>query len=225
MLKAAWQGLLELLYPYRCPLCKTIVQARPHLCTDCLKIFDIRFVDVRILEHGHIKALIFATHYRQVRKILHTAKFDGRPQGLTALAEGFAQAWTQDHSDLLSEVYGICLSDCRCVIVPTDYKRRLKRGYDIPALLFANWMQGHRLVYENILRRIRFTKPQFELGKQQRRENVLGSVAVIGDVQGQDIILLDDIFTTGASLEEAAKMLRLKGAKSITAIAFASDLD
>lgn len=225
MLRAAWQSLLELLYPYRCPLCSTIVESRPQLCTACQDIFDIRFVDTRVVEGGHLDVLVFITHYKRVRKALHAAKFEGDTKGLQVLSESLAVAWGQEHSVMLGTVYGLDLADCCCVIVPTDYKRRLQRGYDIPELLFAAWMRKHDLRYRNILRRIKFTQPQFELNRQQRRENVLNSVEVITDVRGKNIILLDDIFTTGASMNEAARALRLQGAKSITAIAFASDLD
>lgn len=225
MLRTAWQGLLELLYPYRCPLCSTVVEERPQLCTNCKDIFDIRFVDARVVEGGHLTALIFVTHYQRVRRALHAAKFEGDTKGLQVLSEALALAWIQEHNMMLRDAYGLDLTDSCCVIVPTDYKRRLKRGYDIPEILFAAWMSKQSLPYKNILRRVKFTQPQFELNRKQRRENVLNSVEVIGDVQGKNIILLDDIFTTGASMNEAARALRLKGAKSITAIAFASDLD
>lgn len=225
MLKSAWQGLLELLYPYRCPLCSKIVEDQPQLCVECANIFDIRFVNVRIIEGAHIDALIFITHYQRVRKVLHAAKFEGKTEGVQVLAAALAQAWQQEHSDMLSSVYGVDLANACCVIVPTDYKRRLKRGYDIPELLFKDWMGQNNLSYKNILRRIKLTRPQFELDRQQRRGNVLDSIEAIGDVQNCDVILLDDIFTTGASMNEAARILRLKGVKSITALAFASDLD
>lgn len=225
MLKAAWQGLMELLYPHRCPICLGIVEGKPQLCAECVRIFDIRFVNARIIEDGHIDVLIFLTHYKQVRHALYAAKFENKPQALGILAEAFAQLWQPEHERLLMEVYGISLDECKCVIVPTDYKRRLRRGYDIPELLFASWIECNHLIYKNILRRIRTTSPQFELSRAERRLNVLNSIEVIGDVQGQDIILLDDIFTTGASVNEAARALKLKGARSIVAIAFASDLE
>lgn len=225
MLRAAWQGLLELLYPYRCPLCSKVVEDKPQLCANCADIFDIRFVNARILEQGHVDVLIFVTHYQRIRRALHLAKFEGKTEGIKVLSEALAQAWSTEHSGLLRDVYGIELTAACCVIIPTDYKRRLKRGYDIPEILFGEWLRKNNIDYKNILRRIKFTRPQFELDRQQRRENVLNSVDLIGDVRGLDIILLDDIFTTGASVEEAARVLRLHGAKSVTAIAFASDVD
>lgn len=225
MLKAAWQGLMELLYPHRCPICNQIVEDRPQLCADCVNVFDIRFVNARIIEDGHIDVLIFLTHYKQIRHALYAAKFENNPQALTILAEAFAQVWQTEHEQMLQNVYAVNLSACRCVIVPTDYKRRLRRGYDIPELLFRNWLDCNNLDYKNILRRVRSTSPQFELSRAERRSNVLNSIEVIDEVRGKDIILLDDIFTTGASMNEAARALKLKGAGSIVALAFASDLE
>lgn len=225
MLRSAWQSLLELLYPYRCPICNKIVEAKLQLCSACLSVVDIRFVNADIVADRHIEGLIFGMHYRQIKHVLHAAKFENKPQALTALAAAFAASWSREHSEMLSGVYGVELTDCICVVVPTDYKRRLRRGYDIPELLFAAWMEQECLTYHNILRRIRFTAPQFELNRSERRLNVANSVEAIVDVQGKNVILLDDIFTTGASMNEAARALKLKGARKIVAIAFASDLE
>ena len=56
--------------------------------------------------------------------------------------------------------------------------------------------------------------------KKDRRSNVAGSFQVIGQVKDKHILLVDDIYTTGATMTEAAKVLKQAGAKAVWALAF-----
>lgn len=74
------------------------------------------------------------------------------------------------------------------------------------------------------MQRLRPTKVQWQLCRDERKENVHDAFAVkeTVPVQGKHILLVDDIFTTGATLEACAQALTKKGATSVTGLVIAS---
>ena len=87
------------------------------------------------------------------------------------------------------------------VSVPTDAQRRRERGYDIPEAVFKNALAQNGAWQPDVLARIKPT------------------------VCGKNILLVDDILTTGATLEEAAKTLKNAGAKSVYALTLCGSLE
>ncbi len=65
------------------------------------------------------------------------------------------------------------------------------------------------------------SKDQRELGRTQREENLAGTMRAIQDVSGLDLLLVDDVVTTGSSVREATRTLLAAGAASVTACALA----
>ncbi|QJA05589.1 ComF family protein [Thermosulfurimonas marina] len=98
--------------------------------------------------------------------------------------------------------------------VPLSPKRRRTRGFNQAALL-ARWAFGG---FEEILARRRETLPQSELPARERRRNVRGAFGLRKpqDLSGKHILLVDDIFTTGATAEECARVLKRAGALRVT---------
>jgi len=74
-----------------------------------------------------------------------------------------------------------------------------------------------------LLKRTKFTLTQTGLDKKEREKNIKGVFKVSRDeaVDGQNIILVDDVYTTGSTLNECAKTLRKAGAKEIAALTLA----
>jgi len=111
--------------------------------------------------------------------------------------------------------------------VPLSAQRLAERGYN-PAQLLARELARQlaaRPVRTDVLRRVRHTPPQHGLPRAERLKNVRGVYAVdppkASWLQGRRVALVDDVMTTGASLREAAAVLRAAGAAHITAMAFA----
>ena len=114
------------------------------------------------------------------------------------------------------------LSDNMLLIpVPTDTSRFKARGYDVPTGIFKQWGEREELIWCEALERVLPTVPQYGLNKNKRRQNVKNCFSVCGNVRGKDIFLVDDIFTSGATMDEAAKTLKRAGAAKIWALAFA----
>jgi ComF family protein len=109
------------------------------------------------------------------------------------------------------------------VAVPLHPTRLRERGYNQSALLARQLSQATGLpVVEGCLRRVRVTVPQIDLTAAQRRENVTGAFDCADDrLAGQRVLLIDDVYTTGATLEACAAAVRAHGARSVWALALA----
>ncbi len=108
--------------------------------------------------------------------------------------------------------------------VPLHAKRLRQRGFN-QALLLAHRMSerhGLPLVYDNLIRQ-RSTRPQVELKGDERIKNVKGAFTLRqpGKVEEKNIILVDDVFTTGATMNECAQVLKQAGATHVTAFTLA----
>lgn len=105
------------------------------------------------------------------------------------------------------------------VPVPLHPKRRRDRGFNQAELFAKRLDRRFKVVWGNILVRQRYTKPQVELGKNQRVANVKDAFTVSpfikGKVAGRNFLLIDDVFTTGSTIFECAKVLKKAGANEV----------
>lgn len=109
--------------------------------------------------------------------------------------------------------------------IPVSPKRRRKRGYDQCALLAEAVGEELGNPAVPILQKIREIPPQSGIAHPSaRKANVLGAFAVLpeADVRGKVILLLDDIYTTGATMDECARVLLTAGAKEVHGVAVAA---
>lgn len=107
------------------------------------------------------------------------------------------------------------------VPVPTDPKRERMRGFNQSALLADQIGKNLGMRVEKALVRVEARRPQTGLSAVERRENLAGCMAASASVNGKRIILVDDVVTTGATIQEAARALRQAGAESIRVFAAA----
>jgi len=107
--------------------------------------------------------------------------------------------------------------------MPLSLQRLQTRGFN-QTLLLARALEPHKL-RQQVLLRIKDTLAQSALPRAERLQAVLGAYAVepawAAGLKGRRIVLLDDVMTTGASLCEAARVLRRHGAAHVTALVFA----
>jgi ComF family protein len=105
--------------------------------------------------------------------------------------------------------------------VPMHWRRRMAHGTNSAMLLAEALARPLRVpVNTRMLRRRRNTQPQFSLSTRERRENVRGAFVIRGTFPKAKphVLLVDDIMTSGATANEAARMLRRAGARRITVI-------
>jgi len=114
------------------------------------------------------------------------------------------------------------------IILPVPlYKQKEKeRGFN-QATLLCQYISKEMNIPFNIhtLIRVKNTKVMHSLTKKERQENVADAFKVVdnGVIMEKDIVLIDDIFTTGATVNACSQLLLSNGAKSVTVLTFARD--
>jgi len=203
------EAIPAIIRPY-CPVCGVPFHGagNDHACGACLKeppSFDA--------------ARAAIVHAGPGRNLIHAFKYNGkthlrRPLGLLAVEQltGFI---AERGPDLV-------------VPVPLHPRRLAERGYNqavlLGELLAREW---HIPLLRRGMRRIRWTEPQISLTADQRRANVRGAFAVAGvsAVSGRRVLLVDDVFTTGSTVEECAKVLKRAGAAEVLVVTVSRALD
>jgi len=151
-----------------------------------------------------------------VRSALHALKYAGERRMTLPLGSAIAARWAEAGAggELL-------------VPVPIHAERLHRRGYDQAVLLAEAAAAGLRLPTIVALTRARPTRPQFELGRERRAENVADAFrvqdAARAAVVGRWVVLVDDVATTGATLVACAHALLAAGAAGVSACAVARE--
>lgn len=123
---------------------------------------------------------------------------------------GGAWGWGPWFGQRLAEITPTLDESSIVVPVPLHWYRRLSRGYDQAAILAESFAQAKGVLYAPILRRIKFTRPQTHAKSKSQRLKNIGNVFEMApvDLSGYTVWLVDDVLTTGATLERCIKALR-----------------
>jgi ComF family protein len=192
----------------RCPVCGIPFLDSPesgdHLCGDCLKgTFD--FVAAR-------SAVLYAG---VARERIHQLKFGGKLHWVPALAGLLADSVKL--GDAVTQVDMI-------LPVPLHTQRLRQRGFNQAGLIAREFGRVRSIpVRFGVLIRHRATLPQTRLGRRERLDNVRGAFRVASPevVRGRSVLLIDDVFTTGTTLSECARVLKRTGAQAVYALTVA----
>ncbi len=223
--RAAVRAILDLVYPPRCAACGEPVEAEP-FCPVCAEAVDavppgcVRCGApgpdspcgaCRASPPAFESVRAGAVFGGPLADAIHAMKYSNRP----ALARPLG-TWLASRAPVPPSAV--------VVSVPLARKRRIERGYDQAALLAdslarASHAQGRRL--RAALRRVRETPPQVGRTREERARNVEGAFEASAAVRGRDVLLVDDVVTTGATADAASRALRLAGARSIVVVALA----
>lgn len=111
------------------------------------------------------------------------------------------------------------------VPIPLHKKRKNWRGFNQAELICQILAKRFKVGWQDALVRVRETKTQVGLSKDARRENIKDAFNLNGnrDIKGKNLILVDDVFTTGATMAEACKVLKKAGAGGVWAMVLALD--
>lgn len=117
--------------------------------------------------------------------------------------------------------------EAEVVPIPAHWTRRLSRGTNGPDAVAAGLAQALGLTCRSRLTRIRRTAKQVELAPSRRAENVRGAfqAKLPENASSKLILLVDDVFTTGATLSAAAKELVREGAEQVIVVVPAKRID
>ena len=206
-------SVLDFLFPPKCMFCRKVLPVGQRGCCSICEQKLIQDLPPR-------RGVNFTTCYAPmiyegtVRDALIRFKFRDRPGYATELGKILADCLREN----LSGQYDII------TWVPVSEKRLKQRGYDQAMLLAMAAALALDDVAVETLKKRKDTPAQSSLdGADQRRTNVIDAYEIVDPelVAGQRILLIDDIITTGATLEEASRTLKRAGAASVVAAAVA----
>lgn len=104
------------------------------------------------------------------------------------------------------------LSPDTAVIIPLHPFRLLKRGYNQVAQV---WVPLLNIELLTTVTRTKWTQPQSKLSKQERNQNLKEAFDCIGNIENKIVVIIDDIITTGTTVNQLAQVLKKKGAKQV----------
>ena len=175
-----------------------------HLCENCLRSnpwYDL--VRAPYLYSGPLMEAVQRFKYKSETYLIST---------LGPLLSSFAQGWIPHPQGMLT------------IPVPLHRRRLRERGFN-QSLLLARAVSSHlgaKLDFLTLVRR-RYTAAQTGLSKEKRKKNVKDAFLVVNPerVKGEVILLIDDVFTTGHTLNECARTLKRAGARAVICLTLA----
>jgi ComF family protein len=237
MLKPFFAAVLEVLFPPLCHVCRSFIPTAGeiHICSECrdqmppvvsplCSVCGIPYSGAGndhlcgrcSSSHPHFNAARAALTYEGTsRDLIHAFKYRNkihlrRPLALLAL-EGLSGFMQSRRPDLV-------------IPVPLHRKKLSSRGFNQAILLGEIFSQRLKIPLDRRnLRRIRWTEPQVNLAAHERRANVRGAFSIHQPelVAGRRVLLVDDVLTTGSTVDECGRVLHAAGAADVTVITVA----
>lgn len=230
-----WRGALDLLFPPRCLVCrefgpdviceecgKKIRPIRPPQCRTCglpfdplAKVEDL-CADCRLHDWPFVMGRAYGYYDGTLRQAIWRLKYDSKralaPVLGRLLLSCFEPAKRNGAPPLPAEEIDVICP------VPLDKARLRERGFNQSEALAGVLGRSLSVPVESLLVKTRFTEPQVGLPHSKRRENVRGAFALAegiapSSLQGRRLLVLDDVWTTGETLRECARVLKRAGAQ------------
>lgn len=208
-----FKNIINYVYPDVCGICGKRIFSTSYTCANCLSILkcykeriiiNSKFYDymINLYEYkGIIKHRICKYKFREAKYISKT----------------FAELASKKIKELNLKFDII-------IPVPISLQRHLERGFNQSELIAKNIAKAlNKEIYTNVLIKVRNNKKQSELKANERKNNVKGvyNIKNFYKIDGKTILLIDDIYTTGATINECSKTLKKYGAKKIIVLTIA----
>lgn len=213
--------ILDYLYPPRCPVCDRIygegicdscrqklIYIEEDFCLKCGKpLSDSRqeyCMDCRKRKHAYLQGRALFSYQGAIRKSLYRLKYANRRE---------YACW---YGEEMAKCLGKWISQKRItkiVPIPLHPARKRQRGYNQAALLARSIGRYMNIpVDEQLLYRVKKTAPQKALTGQERKANLRNAFEIRKSIRpGERILLVDDIYTTGSTVDAAAECLQRAG--------------
>ncbi len=226
----------DLIFPVFCQNCQ---KEGEYLCPDCLDLIDIpplnfcpfcspprQSLDGKTCpghqKEKHLDGLFFAASYENplVKKLIAAFKY---PPYVKNLAKTLASLVLRRLQFLEQE---LAIQNSALIPVPLHKKRQKQRGYNQSEEIAKELALTFKApLLKDVLIKTKAIQPQMELSKEERKENIKSAFSIKSaeDIKGKKIFLIDDVFTTGSTVEECAKILKEAGAQEVWAITIARD--
>ncbi len=227
-----WYELLDLLFPPSCAVCGTkgawlckdcqgrVQKAAGARCERCDRLATQSPCSACVWMHPALVGIRIVGDYEPpLKDAIWALKFKGRPELARPLGKMLAATWRERVGAPIMAV----------VAVPPAPDRRRRRGYDPGEALAQQCARQLRLpLWHDVLRRTRQAPPQRGLDAPARRDNAQGLFAGVGTparrIAGKSLLVVDDVTTTGATLNAAVAALADGGAMRVWGLALAQPL-
>lgn len=210
------------LFPNRCELCGEVIELDKKLCDNCLdapvisdplcKFCGCSEADCTCKKHkNEYKRIVAPYYYRDVIvSAIHRFKDDEMPFLSNKLAKDMYDCVLREYSDIEFDLI---------TYVPLRKLKQQKRGFNQSALLAERISKLMNVPVSPLLVKTRYTGIQHHKTAAERKAAAFGSYDVAkkykNELEGKNILLIDDVKTTGSTLNECAKMLKIYSAKSV----------
>ncbi len=217
----------QLMDRFLCPACaQDFIPIESPMCTQCGYLFKSREADDHLCgaclaaPGRFARARAAGVYHSTLTAVIHRFKYQAKIEMSEPLGQllwaTFRQHWKEKDIDLI-------------VPVPLYRKRLRKRGFNHAHLIMKEWSRMApeivmpRIAKKNILERIRRTESQTALGSKQRLVNIKNAFRVSDGsmVTDKRILLVDDVYTTGATANECARVLTKAGANQVDVLTLA----
>jgi len=228
--------LLDLFFPKSCFGCQ---KEGEFLCQDCLstiEILEIQFCPYcqkRVIEgktcqsckkNSKLDGLYFATSYQNylVKKLICQFKY----QPFIKELKKTLASLIINHLLILDKALFLKNQGFLLIPIPLSKTRLKWRGFNQAreiAKELSNFLEIP--IFDDVLIKIRESIPQVELSGEEREENIKGIFLVKNNekIRGRKILLVDDVYTTGATMNECAKILKDSGAREVWGVTIARE--
>lgn len=220
-------ALLDFLFPPRCPGCREYRESWGDWCPACEKKYVARRLFLE--SEGKVEAVMCLALYEgTVKELLHRLKFRRDEGALPYLTRLMERAWIPElpAGDPLARFLAYLGDGPVFLPVALHPVREKERGFNQTVLLWRDFLTGKGFQWLEALERRKETKPQYSLTKREREENVRGAFALRAEcrpqLKGRPVVLVDDIYTSGATLKACAQALRGTGAERVLALTLAT---
>ncbi len=232
------EKILEIVFPKKCLICSS---GSNYLCEDCFSLIEIAthyycpFCEKpssfgktcsSCQRNHYLDGLIFAADYNQaiLQRVIHSFKY---PPYLIELKNSLSLLIIS-HFKLSNNKFFENFSDFIFVPVPSHYSKIKKRGFDHTKELTQTLVKALKAKYcLDLVTKKRKTVPQIQLSKEERQSNLLGAFEINKNinfsVKNKNFLIIDDVFTTGATMDEIAKILKQNGAKKVWGLCVARE--
>lgn len=206
-----WNKFLQelLLGGKKCVYCGREIPYEDLFCEECAgKEEALRNKD------GFAGGILYAYRYEDiVRTLIHQFKYNDMPRYSMFIAQRMAEFLADYEVNADGVTY-----------VPIHKNRLKMRGYDQTELIASHLSTLLDVPCGDFLLRVRDTRPQYKLGARERQKNIRGAFSLREDanVEGRNLLLIDDIYTTGATVGECVRILADAGA-NVTAYTYSRE--
>ena len=201
-------SLLDWIYYRRCYFCgKT--SRKSIMCDSCLNLVKTKLKPLRQYKViGRVEIFSVLVYKDEILKLIRGVKFHNQKELAPYAAALLYEYWKNIH---------YFDKDFVIIPMPSHEKRVKERKYNHVELIAHEFskLTGYAVNTE-LVQKIRNTKPQYKLSKPEREENLKNAFSVNKDFyNGENLLLLDDICTTGATMQEMIKALNRQGIKKL----------